>query len=434
MTQPTLLVISSSFYFTPKCFNIYRTHSDERVEMKRTVMLVLVIIMSFSVYAKDRIELVESIPVETTLDNTDIRNTSEVWLEMINSAKKTLDFGEFYISHKEGDVLEPVLAAIYDVADRGVKVRFVVDGNMYKTYPETADKLNEHKNIDVHVYKLNEITGGVLHAKYFIVDGKEIFLGSQNFDWRALKHIHELGIRIENKKLVLFYAELFELDWQLSAEDADSELILSNIMHRDTLESFVIKKSEYGKIKLIPSASNPKIIYNIANWDETQLQRMIDSATKSIRIQLLSYSPLSRNELYETLDLALRKAAARGVQIQMILSDWNFYSPRIEYIKSLHAIPNIEVKFSTIPEASEGYIGYARVEHCKIMVIDEKEFWLGTSNWSKSYFHNGRNLGIIVKNDKLAKRVSQIFLKSWNSEYCQPVELGKEYKRKETRE
>ncbi|MCK4529913.1 MAG: hypothetical protein KAU44_01950 [Candidatus Marinimicrobia bacterium] len=398
--------------------------------MKRTVMLVLVIIMSFSVYAKDRIELVESIPIETSLDNKDIRNTSEVWIEMINSAKKTLDFGEFYISHKEGEALGPILNAVYAAADRGILVRFIVDGNMYKTYPETADKLNEHENISVHVYDLNAITGGVLHAKYFIVDEKEIFLGSQNFDWRALKHIHELGIRIENKKLVLFYAELFELDWQLSAEDADSEHILANIVQREELESFKVKNTEHGKINLTPTASNPKIIFNTANWDESNLVRLIGSAENSIRIQLLSYSPLSRKELYETLDLSLRKAAARGVRIEMILSDWNFYSPRIEYIKSLHAIPNIEVKFSTIPEASEGYIGYARVEHCKIMVIDEKEFWLGTSNWSKSYFHNGRNLGIIVKNDKLAKRVSQIFLKSWNSEYCQPVELGKSYKRK----
>jgi phosphatidylserine/phosphatidylglycerophosphate/cardiolipin synthase-like enzyme len=118
----------------------------------------------------------------------------------------------------------------------------------------------------------------------------------------------------------------------------------------------------------------------------------------------------------------------------MILSDWNYYSPRIDYIKSLHAIPNIEIKFSTIPEASEGYIGYARVEHCKYMVIDDREFWLGTSNWSKSYFHNGRNLGIIVQNNKLSERVSEIFDKSWNSPYCKLVDLGKIYERKETRE
>ena len=402
--------------------------------MKRYFILSLLILLSIQVYGKDFVELVESIPIETTLDNSDIRNTSEVWIEMINSAQKNIDFGEFYISHQAGDALEPVLSAIYNAADRGIAIRFIVDGSMYKTYPETADKLNEHKNITVHIYNLNEITGGVLHAKYFILDRKEIFIGSQNFDWRALKHIHELGVRVSNKKLATFYQKLFDLDWQLSEEQADSKNILSAIKHIDEVEVFRIKTKEFGNITITPTASNPKIIYSSLNWDETQLLKLIHSASESIRIQLLSYSPLSRNELYEVLDLALRKAAARGVQVQLILSDWNYYSPRIDYIKSLHAIPNIDVKFSTIPEASEGYIGYARVEHCKIMVVDDKAFWLGTSNWSKSYFHNGRNLGIIVENDELAKRVSKIFMKSWDSDYCHLVELGKEYERKETRE
>ena len=402
--------------------------------MKRLIPIIIVILTAFNLFAANNIELVESIPLETTLDNSDIRNTPKVWLEMINSAKNTLDFGEFYISHKEGEALTPILNTIRNAADRGVKVRFVIDGSMYKTYPETAEELNEHKNIEVRIYKLSEITGGVLHAKYFIVDDKEIFIGSQNLDWRALKHIHELGIRIENKKLVKFYKELFELDWLLSAEDANTDALLADIVLSNDLETVEIKKTEYGNVELIPTASNPKIIYSLLNWDEYQLVRMIDGAKENIRIQLLSYSPLSRGELYETLDLALRKAAARGVKVEMILSDWNFYSPRIEYIKSLHAIPNIDVKFSTIPEAAEGYIGYARVEHCKFMVVDNEEFWLGTSNWSKSYFYNGRNLGIIVQNDKLAKRVSDIFLKSWNSDYCHFVELGKSYERKETRE
>jgi phosphatidylserine/phosphatidylglycerophosphate/cardiolipin synthase-like enzyme len=402
--------------------------------MKRLTISIIMILISINIFAASNIELVESIPIETTLDNEDIRNTSEVWIEMINAAKKSLDFGEFYISHKEGEALSPILQAVTDAADRGVKVRFIVDGNMYKTYPEMADQLNEHENIDVHVYDFTKMGGGTLHAKYFIVDDKEIFIGSQNFDWRALKHIHELGIRIENKKLVSFYKDLFKLDWQLSAEDANSELILSNIERSDDLEMFQMKNSEYGKMFLIPTASNPAIIYHSENWDEVRLVNMIDNATKSIRVQLLSYSPLSRGELYEELDFALRRAAARGVNVEMILSDWNFYSPRIEYIKSLHAVPNIDIKFSTIPEASTGYVGYARVEHPKFMVVDEKEFWLGTSNWSKSYFYKGRNLGIIIENDMLAERVSQIFLKSWNSDYCHLVDLGKTYERKETRE
>ena len=273
-----------------------------------------------------------------------------------------------------------------------------------------------------------------MHAKYFIADDKEIFIGSQNFDWRALEHIHELGLRIENKKLIKFYKKLFELDWSLSAEDADTDALLSNIVLSKDLEMYQIKDAEYGKVNIVPTASNLKIIYHAKNWDETQIVKLINAAKENIQIQLLSYSPQSRGELYETLDFALRRAAARGVKIEMILSDWNFYSPRIDYIKSLHAIPNIEIKFSTIPQASEGYVGYARVEHCKFMVIDNKEFWLGTSNWSKSYFYKGRNLGIIIENKRLATRVSQIFYKSWDSEYCHLVELGKKYERKETRE
>ncbi len=402
--------------------------------MKKSLTCITLFFLPFFLFASDSIELVESIPVETSLDNPDIRNTTAVWLEMIGSANKSLDFGQFYISHKEGEALEPVLSAVYDAADRGVMVRFIIDGNMYKTYPETADELNNHENISVHVYNLTDITGGVLHAKYFLVDGKELFLGSQNFDWRALKHIHELGVRIADKDIAEFYGQIFELDWKLSAENADIESILQTLKPSDKQQRYELKSEVYGKITVIPTASNPKIIHYLPNWDESQLVRLINSAAEYIQIQLLSYSPLSRRELYETLDFALRRAAARGVKIQIILSDWNYYSPRIDYIKSLHAVPNIDIKFSTIPESSEGYIGFARVEHCKFMTVDRKITWMGTSNWSKSYFHNGRNLGIILENDKLSQRISEKFLKSWNSEYCHKVDLGKTYERKRTEE
>jgi phosphatidylserine/phosphatidylglycerophosphate/cardiolipin synthase-like enzyme len=402
--------------------------------MKRFIKIIPFLFCALSLFAKDVIELVESIPVETTLDNPDIRNTREVWIDMIDGAETSLDFGEFYISHKEGEALEPVLDAVYRASDRGVKVRFIVDGNMYKTYPETVDKLGKYKNISVHIYRLNDITGGVLHAKYFIVDGKELFLGSQNFDWRALKHIHELGLRLVHEKIVSFYQEIFNLDWQLSDENVHVEHIIRKLEKSDELVQFDVSSEKYGEMTIIPTASNPSIIYHRPNWDETQMVRLIDSAKESLQLQFLSYSPLSRGEIYEALDFSLRRAAARGVKVEMILSDWNFYSPRIEYIKSLHAIPNVEIKFSTIPEASEGYIGFARVEHCKFIVADSKAFWLGTSNASKSYFHKGRNLGIVIENKKISNRVSEIFSKSRDSEYCYPVDLCKEYERKETSE
>ena len=59
--------------------------------------------------------LVESWPAETTLDHADIPDAAKVWPEMIGGAKKTLDFGEFYLSI--GAELEPSVAAVEAALD-----------------------------------------------------------------------------------------------------------------------------------------------------------------------------------------------------------------------------------------------------------------------------------------------------------------------------
>lgn len=158
----------------------------------------------------EEFELVESIPVETNLDNPDIRNTLEVWLEMIRDTKHTLELEEFYVSDAPGEPLEAVLDAIADAGRRGVRVRFIVDSRMYQTYPERVDWFSKQPNTEVRKLDMGSISGGVMHAKYFIVDGTQVFLGSQNFDWRALKHIHEIGCRVRSKGLARVFSDLFD--------------------------------------------------------------------------------------------------------------------------------------------------------------------------------------------------------------------------------
>ncbi|MFY0526701.1 phospholipase D-like domain-containing protein [Archangium gephyra] len=135
--------------------------------------------------------LVESSPVETTLDHADIPDAHEVWPEMVNGAARTLDVAQFYVSNAPGSRLEKVIQAVEAAADRGVKVRVLADEKFYKTYPETLERLAKRPGIEMRRVDLGKAMGGVLHAKYFVVDGREAFLGSQNFDWRSLEHIQE---------------------------------------------------------------------------------------------------------------------------------------------------------------------------------------------------------------------------------------------------
>jgi len=378
-------------------------------------------------------ELVESIPVETTLDNPDVRNTMEVWLDMINGATRSLDIEQFYISNRAGEPLEQIIQAITGAAERGVAVRIIVDARMYKTYPEPADLLGKQKNTEVRVIDYGRLAGGVQHSKYFVVDGREVFLGSQNFDWRALKHIHELGVRIRHPQAVTVYEDVFRLDWVLAAPGSrgkamDRSAIEAQVRKKHYPAPFRLPEAGGDTVTFSPTCSPRGLIPDSALWDEKQIVRLIDAATLDVMCQFLTYSPVGRDKsYYAALENALRRAAARGVKVKMIVSDWSKEHPTQEYLKSLSLIPNIEVKFSVIPEWSGGYVSFARVEHCKYLVIDSLRCWIGTANWEKSYFYTTRNVGVSVENGRITQVLRRIFLKDWYGPYTEEVKADVEY-------
>ena len=371
-------------------------------------------------------EIVESIPVESSLDNPEIRNAPEVWMDMITHAKKSIDIEQFYISNKDGSALDDVIKAIIAAGDRGVKVRLIVEAKMYKTYPETVELIRKSKNTSVRIIDYGKLAGGVMHAKFFIIDHQQVFMGSQNFDWRALQHIHELGVRIQQPECIKIFGDIFELDWKL-AEKNDPAL-LKKLMPVKTYQ-VPIRINEPGNevLEFTPVASPKGWIPSPALWDEKKIVDLIDHAKQSVSFQVLTYSPAERGGYYAELDNALRRAAGRGVNVKMIISDWSKRKPVVNHLKSLSVIPNIEVKFSTIPASTTGYVSYARVEHCKYLVVDTADSWIGTSNWEKGYFYTSRNLGVIIKNERIASTLNQIFKNDWEGPYTYPVKPEVEY-------
>jgi phosphatidylserine/phosphatidylglycerophosphate/cardiolipin synthase-like enzyme len=376
------------------------------------------------------IEIVESTPVGTVLDNPDIRNTQEVWLEMIGRAQQTLDIEQFYISNEPGKLLEGVLSSIYAAADRGVRVRIIVDAGMYKTYPASVDSLGRHRNIEARRIDYGAVAGGIQHSKYFVVDGKESFIGSQNFDWRALEHIHELGLRINSREIAAAFEEIFKIDWRLTSLKLEEKGL--SVTEGD-FHTPIRLECEGGSVAVVMPTFSPRgYIPDPARWDERAIVELISHAQNTLTLQFLSYSPLDRRGgSYGAIDGAVREAAKRGVKVRMIVSDWEKGSPAVGALKSLGRVPNVEVAFSSIPDWSGGYIPYARVEHCKYIVADGEEFWLGTSNCERSYFYSSRNVGVICASTRLAGTLAKIFQKSWNSPYRESIRQDTEYPARE---
>jgi len=378
------------------------------------------------------LQLVETAPDETSLDHPEIPEAHQVWVEMIGAARSSLDLAEFYVADEPGQRLEPVIAAIRKAARRGVAVRILADARFHDTYPATLDALGSRKNIELRLFQGSEHMGGVLHAKYFVVDGRELYLGSQNFDWRSLQHVQELGVRSDHPDLVRALADIFDADWALSGGTTAQAAFSAP----DPPYDFPVTVP-YGEGELAVSlvASPNGYLPDPSTWDLPQLIQLIDSAQERVRVQLLNYKTSDyQGRYFDELDVALRRAAARKVQVELMVADWSKKKWTIEGLQSLQCMPRITVKLVTIPEHSSGFIPFARVIHAKYVVVDGQNAWLGTSNWGRDYFHASRNVGLMLQGPMLGQDLDAFFEDTWNSEYAYQVEPGASYEAPRTEE
>lgn len=366
------------------------------------------------------VQLVETAPVETTLDHPDIPDAAVVWREMIDGATRTLDVAQFYVSNAPGGRLEPVLQAIEAAAARGVRVRLLVDEGFYGQYPESADRLGKRAGVEVRRFDVSKHMGGVQHAKYFLVDGREAYLGSQNFDWRSLEHIHELGVRVRQAEVTRALADVFELDWGLAGGAAAKP----DAAKGAGAARFPIEVRQGGQaMALTPLASPKGWLPDESLWDLPRLRAMIDGARRSVTVQLLSHRPRMRDGTpFPDLDDALRRAAARGVRVRLLLADWSKRRGSIEPLQRLAEVPGVEVKLATIPRWSGGFIPFARVIHAKYMVVDGAAAWIGTSNWEGDYFQKTRNVGLLVEGGPFAGQLERVFQEVWGGPYAAAVD------------
>jgi phosphatidylserine/phosphatidylglycerophosphate/cardiolipin synthase-like enzyme len=333
---------------------------------------------------------------------------------MIDGARRTIDLEEFYLSTWPGESLDDVVRALGAAAARGVRVRLLLDAGFHKTYPQPADSLGALPNVTVRTIDFHRVAGGVQHAKYFLVDGEQTFLGSQNLDWRALTHIHEMGVRIRDTTTTRAFTRVFEDDWAIAGGGAADGPPPAFGTEPDGVRLPVRLANAPGDTVSLWWSMNPRgSLPDSTRWDRDAVVRAIDGARGEVVAQVLTYSTGSRDETDDTIDRALRAAAARGVRVRLLVSDWMKGRSSMRALTELARVPGITVRLSTVPEWSRAYIPFARVEHCKYMVVDRRVVWVGTSNWEPDYFHSSRNVAVTLENARLAQAARKVFETSW---------------------
>jgi phosphatidylserine/phosphatidylglycerophosphate/cardiolipin synthase-like enzyme len=270
-------------------------------------------------------------------------------------------------------------------------------------------------NLTLRQLEFAKVSGsGIIHAKFFVVDGRAAYVGSQNFDWRSLEHIDETGLRIVDRRIVGQVRAIFEQDWAAQARIAQGLAVLPLRSGDDT--------SDIGRPAFLVASPNRFDPRGVAN-SEAALVRLIAQAKREIHVEVMEYAATSfGGGAYPVIDDALRAAAGRGVKVQLLIADWDLTPARIPSLRSLATVPNVEIRVIRIPQASTGPIPYARVVHTKVMTIDGTTGWIGTSNWEGGYLDNSRNLEIVLRNRAMATRLGALLRQSWTSAYVKALE------------
>jgi phosphatidylserine/phosphatidylglycerophosphate/cardiolipin synthase-like enzyme len=389
--------------------------------------LIFALVLSFTVaQAKFEVpgfELVVTLPVDAGLEAGEVREPIAVWKELIDGAKARLDFGQMYASGEAGEPLGDILNHLAAAGKRGVKIRFMLEEKMlHASDAATLNRLRAIPNLELRIINYAKVSAdGIVHAKYIVADGKRAFVGSQNFDWRSLKHIHETGLLVSEAGIVRQVQSIFNGDWKAW------ELVQKGkpVPRRLEMEPKAVVHAE-GAAYVVASPLN--YLPEGVGSSEAELPKLIAAAKTEIRIQLLDYAPLRRNgTYYPVIDTALRAAYARGVKVKLLVSHWNLESPEVNYLKSLAALPGFEVRYAHIPAARTGPVAFARVNHSKFMTIDGKLSWVGTSNWTGGYLDNSRNLEIVVPAPALAARLNEFHSQLWDAPYTAKIDVNADY-------
>lgn len=404
------------------------------------------------------LEILESAPPE--LDSENIRNAVDVWPQLFENAEKSIYLETYYIADS---VPAEIVNALKNAASGSVDVKIILDEGMYATNSSKPNELNSHDNIEVRTLQVKTMSGGWLHAKYFIIDNEVAYIGSQNWSWTALNDSLEVGVLVRSRALCGALLSIFEADWiesggepltpeqpndsdndrwpdeyegwlgtDLTSADTDNDGISDSrdpnpFVPLDTLVTGAsVKRFYLAETAPTIDLDNP----HVPNT-ENVLRELIGSASEDIRAQLYQYSTAGG---YTVLDNALRMAAARGVNVKVLVDNkfgeetWG--AEVRETLESLGDVGNIEVKVINIKEiglsSSYGWV------HTKVLSIDGERAYVGSANWFAPHMGHEitiggwqpgptRDVGLVFESPGTVAVLGDIFTRDWTSEYAAPI-------------
>ncbi|XP_058244276.1 5'-3' exonuclease PLD3 isoform X1 [Hemibagrus wyckioides] len=398
---------------------------------------------------KCRLVLVESIPAGMEF-NSSVGHPSiyQAWRSLLSEAQSSLDISSFYwtLTNEDTQTHEPtanqgeeIMQELVELSGK-ISVRIAVNTPQDRQ-PKSDLQMLADAGADVRDVNMRELTTGVLHTKFWVVDKKHIYIGSANMDWRSLTQVKELGAVVYDCKCLADDLEkIFEAYWFLGTSKTipipwPSQY--STAFNKDTPMQLPINGSD-SRVYL--SSAPTSLCAEGRTPDLQAILSVINDAQQFVYIAVMNYLPTMEfsdpKRYWADIDTELRRVAfERAIHVRLLISCWDSTSPvMFPFLRSLASVQDseskldIQVKIFIVPSSqSQKKIPFARVNHNKYMVTDRVAY-IGTSNWSGDYFVNTAGSALVVNQTSASssestvrEQLQAVFERDWDSSYSTPL-------------
>ena len=124
-------------------------------------------------------------------------------LELINSAKQSIDIEMFILSDKD------IIKALKKASSHGVKVRIILDPHRKENHHTFDEFLSSQAKIKFYHIK----RPAIFHRKFILIHNKTLLIGSFNLSFNGLENNKEIMAEIEDRKVMDSIFEIFINDF-----------------------------------------------------------------------------------------------------------------------------------------------------------------------------------------------------------------------------
>jgi len=388
---------------------------------------------------------------------------------LIDAAQKSVDAQYFlWKDDKAGKVMMQRLMA---AADRGVRVRVLIDDSMTKSDPEYLALFGAYPNIELRLYKpfgprhkslvirgLDYVThmrvlNRRMHNKLFIVDDSVTIIGGRNIGSEYFEYPGPFVFRSRDllafgpvvAKSGTYFDEYWNSDWTIPIKDVVSTVptLAETKAKKMQLDQFTLDPANYppgfhdkfkaiktemiklggellwGKAKILVDTvpdkdGKPQSRAEIDNTGVT-LGRLTDGSSEEVLIQSAYLILLDKG--FE----GIERATARGVNVKLSTNSMaanNHLTAFVGYQKQRRQLLATGAELYEIrPDMKSESALFTQAQlqehktifglHAKTMVFDRKVTFVGSFNLDPRSVNLNTEMGLLVESKTLAKAVAE---------------------------